>query len=146
MIHYVTFWKWSVEFIKNADMMWKQSVWTSSIAAALAAKYLKEGGIITLPGAAPCVGGTAGLYNQCTSVSSLFIKNQFFGRFLCGADPHILQKYDKNFVLAEPLFSNMWVFFFYKIQKSELMPTNFNEYTVKFKNFLLSSLCVSVFN
>lgn len=51
----------SVEFIKNADMMWKQSVWTSSIAAALAAKYLKEGGIITLPGAAPCVGGTAGL-------------------------------------------------------------------------------------
>lgn len=49
-----------VDFIKNADMMWKQSVWTSSIAAALAAKYLKEGGVITLPGAAPCVGGTAG--------------------------------------------------------------------------------------
>lgn len=51
----------SKDFIKNADMMWKQSVWTSSIAAALAAKYLKEGGIITLPGAAPCVGGTAGM-------------------------------------------------------------------------------------
>nr|XP_022336092.1 exonuclease 3'-5' domain-containing protein 2-like [Crassostrea virginica] len=51
----------SKDFIKNADMMWKQSVWTSSIAAALAAKYLKEGGVITLPGAAPCVGGTAGM-------------------------------------------------------------------------------------
>lgn len=50
------------DFIKNADMMWKQSVWTSSIAAALAAKYLKEGGILTLPGAAPCVKGTAGIY------------------------------------------------------------------------------------
>ena len=49
-----------VDFIKNADMMWKQSVGPSSIAAALAAKYLKEGGVITLPGAAPWVGGTAG--------------------------------------------------------------------------------------
>ncbi|XP_062566586.1 dihydropteridine reductase-like [Saccostrea cucullata] len=51
----------SKDFIKNADMMWKQSVWTSSIAAALAAKHLKEGGLITLPGAAPCVKGTSGM-------------------------------------------------------------------------------------
>ena len=48
------------EFVKNADMMWKQSVWTSGISAAVAAKHLKEGGLITLPGAAPAVEGTAG--------------------------------------------------------------------------------------
>jgi len=31
------------DFIKNADLMWRQSVWSSSIAASIAAKYLKEG-------------------------------------------------------------------------------------------------------
>ncbi|KAL4232090.1 hypothetical protein ACF0H5_009666 [Mactra antiquata] len=51
----------SKEFIKNADAMWKQSVWTSSIAASVAAKYLKEGGLITLPGAQPALEGTAGM-------------------------------------------------------------------------------------
>lgn len=51
----------SKEFVKNADMMWKQSVWTSGISAAVAAKHLKEGGLITLPGAAPAVEGTAGM-------------------------------------------------------------------------------------
>lgn len=48
-------------FIKNADLMWKQSVWTSSIAASLAAKHLKEGGLLTLPGAQPALQGTAGM-------------------------------------------------------------------------------------
>ena len=48
------------EFVKNADMMWKQSCWTSAISAAIAAKHLKEGGLLTLPGAAPAVGGTPG--------------------------------------------------------------------------------------
>lgn len=33
----------SKDFIKNADLMWKQSVWSSSIAASLAAKHLKQG-------------------------------------------------------------------------------------------------------
>ena len=50
------------DFIKNADMMWKQSVWSSSIAAALAAKHLKDGGLLTLPGAEPATGGTPGLF------------------------------------------------------------------------------------
>lgn len=49
------------EFIKNADMMWKQSVWTSAISAAVASKYLKDGGLLTLPGAAPAVSGTPGM-------------------------------------------------------------------------------------
>lgn len=49
-------------------MMWKQSVWTSGISAAVAAKHLKEGGLITLPGAAPAVEGTAGEnLGQCTA-------------------------------------------------------------------------------
>jgi dihydropteridine reductase len=51
----------SKEFIKNADLMWKQSVWASSIAAAIAAKHLKEGGAIVLPGASPAVCGTPGM-------------------------------------------------------------------------------------
>ena len=33
-------------------MMWKQSVWSSSIAARIAAKHLKEGGVLQLTGAA----------------------------------------------------------------------------------------------
>ncbi|XP_076104633.1 dihydropteridine reductase-like [Mytilus galloprovincialis] len=49
------------EFIKNADMMWKQSVWTSAISAAVASKYLKDGGLLVLPGAAPAVSGTPGM-------------------------------------------------------------------------------------
>ncbi|XP_049864413.1 dihydropteridine reductase [Schistocerca gregaria] len=51
----------SPEFIKNADLMWRQSVWSSTIAASVAAKYLKEGGMITLPGAKPALGATAGM-------------------------------------------------------------------------------------
>ena len=41
-------------------MMWKQSVVSSSIAASLAAKFMKEGGLLTLPGAQPALQGTAG--------------------------------------------------------------------------------------
>ncbi|XP_052773147.1 dihydropteridine reductase-like [Mya arenaria] len=48
-------------FVKNADAMWKQSVWTSSIAASLAAKHLRDGGIVTLPGAQPALEGTPGM-------------------------------------------------------------------------------------
>lgn len=50
----------SDDFVKNADLMWKQSVWSSSISAALAAKHLKEGGCLVLPGAKPALGGTPG--------------------------------------------------------------------------------------
>ena len=34
----------SEDFIKNADLMWKQSVWSSAISAKLASKHLKEEG------------------------------------------------------------------------------------------------------
>lgn len=48
------------DFLKSADDMWKQSVWSSVIASNLAAKHLKEGGLLTLPGAAPATDGTPG--------------------------------------------------------------------------------------
>ncbi|XP_046358508.2 dihydropteridine reductase-like [Haliotis rufescens] len=51
----------SKDLVKNADMMWKQSVWTSVLSSSLAAKYLKEGGVLTLPGAQPALEGTAGM-------------------------------------------------------------------------------------
>ena len=41
-------------------MMCQQSVWSSVLAAQLAAKHLKEGGVLTLTGAQPALSGTAG--------------------------------------------------------------------------------------
>ncbi|KAH8286194.1 hypothetical protein KR054_004004 [Drosophila jambulina] len=49
------------DLAKNADLMWKQSVWTSSISAAVAAQYLKEGGLLALTGAKPALEGTPGM-------------------------------------------------------------------------------------
>ncbi|KAL7631288.1 UNVERIFIED_CONTAM: hypothetical protein RMT77_018409 [Armadillidium vulgare] len=49
------------DFQKNSELMWKQSVWSSQIAAQASGKYLKEGGIITLPGAQPALEGTPGM-------------------------------------------------------------------------------------
>lgn len=51
----------SAEFVKSCDMMWKQSVWSSTIAAAVAAKHSKPGGCLVLPGAAPATAGTPGM-------------------------------------------------------------------------------------
>jgi hypothetical protein len=45
------------DFVKNSDLMWKQSVWSSALAAALAAKHLKEGGLLTLTGAKAALEG-----------------------------------------------------------------------------------------
>jgi len=46
-------------FVKNTDLMMKQSIWTSVISANVAAKHLKEGGLLTLAGAEPCLAGTS---------------------------------------------------------------------------------------
>jgi len=48
-------------FIKNADLVWKQSVWTSSIAVKLATKHLSDSGVLALSGAMPCLEGTPGM-------------------------------------------------------------------------------------
>ena len=45
----------SKDFVKNADAMWRQSVWPAAISAGLATKHLREGGICVLPGAAPAL-------------------------------------------------------------------------------------------
>lgn len=37
--------------------MWKQSVWSSIIASSIAAKHLKEGGLLSLTGAKPALEG-----------------------------------------------------------------------------------------
>lgn len=48
-------------FVKNCDLMMKQSIWTSIISANVAAHHLKEGGLLTLTGAVPCLNGTSGM-------------------------------------------------------------------------------------
>jgi len=47
--------------VSGADSMWKQSVFPSVISASLGAKFLKEGGLISLPGAQPALKGTPGM-------------------------------------------------------------------------------------
>lgn len=51
----------SPDLVKNSDMMWKQSVWSSIISANLAANHLSSGGVLTLPGALPAENGTPGM-------------------------------------------------------------------------------------
>ncbi|XP_041698551.1 dihydropteridine reductase isoform X2 [Coregonus clupeaformis] len=51
----------SKDLYKNTDMMWKQSVWTSTISSHLAAVHLKQGGLLTLAGAKASLGGTSGM-------------------------------------------------------------------------------------
>nr|CAD7196871.1 unnamed protein product [Timema douglasi] len=53
--------------VKNSDLMWRQSVWSSTIAASIAANHLKDGGLISLPGAKPALGATPGKY-MCSIV------------------------------------------------------------------------------
>lgn len=49
------------ELAKNSDLMWKQSVWSSSISAAVSAKYLKDGGFLSLTGAKAALDSTPGM-------------------------------------------------------------------------------------
>lgn len=49
------------DLAKNSDLMWRQSVWTSSISATISANHLKEGGVLTLTGAEPALKGTPGM-------------------------------------------------------------------------------------
>lgn len=51
----------AADLAKNADLMWRQSVWSSSISAALAAQHLKDGGLLALTGAKPALEGTPGM-------------------------------------------------------------------------------------
>lgn len=43
---------------KNAELMWKQSVWSSTISATISSHFLKQGGVLTLTGADAALNGT----------------------------------------------------------------------------------------
>jgi dihydropteridine reductase len=51
----------SNDFIKNTDLMIKQSVWSSALSAKLASKYLTPNGLLTLTGAKAALDGTSGM-------------------------------------------------------------------------------------
>ncbi|MBN3309465.1 DHPR reductase, partial [Amia calva] len=53
---------------KNSDLMWKQSVWTSTISSHLATQHLKEGGLLTLAGAKAALSGTPELRRRARGV------------------------------------------------------------------------------
>ena len=72
----------SKDFVKNADAMWRQSVWPAAISAGLATKHLREGGICVLPGAAPAVGGTPGMAGYGMAKVELVNKYQPLSPFL----------------------------------------------------------------
>lgn len=49
------------DLIKNSDLMWRQSVWSSLISAEIAASHLKEGGLLSLTGAKAALEATPGM-------------------------------------------------------------------------------------
>lgn len=49
------------DLAQNSNLMWQQSVWSSSISATICANHLKEGGVLTLTGADPALKGTPGM-------------------------------------------------------------------------------------
>ncbi|GAA54396.1 dihydropteridine reductase [Clonorchis sinensis] len=49
------------DFMKNMDLMWKSSVWSSCIASCVAAGFLAPDGILVLTGAQPALEGTPGM-------------------------------------------------------------------------------------
>lgn len=48
----------SDDLVRNVDLVFKQSVWSSIIASRIAAMHLREGGLIQLTGAEPALGAT----------------------------------------------------------------------------------------
>uniref|UniRef100_A0A8C4Q9D0 Dihydropteridine reductase n=1 Tax=Eptatretus burgeri TaxID=7764 RepID=A0A8C4Q9D0_EPTBU len=46
---------------KSTDLMLKQSIWTSTIAASVASRHLKDGGLLQLTGAQAALSGTPGM-------------------------------------------------------------------------------------
>ncbi|XP_071948989.1 dihydropteridine reductase-like [Antedon mediterranea] len=66
----------SKDLVKNCDLMWKQSVWSSVLAAEIASKHLKDGGFLQLTGAQPALQGTAGMlgYGMAKAAVHQFVK------------------------------------------------------------------------
>lgn len=68
-----------LDLYKNTDLMWKQSVWTSTISSHLAALHLKEGGLLTLAGAKAALSGTGGEPFTCVCVFTVLVTSQWDG-------------------------------------------------------------------
>jgi dihydropteridine reductase len=51
----------SKDLSKQTDLMWRQSVWSSTISATVASKYLAPGGLLALTGAKAAMEGTPGM-------------------------------------------------------------------------------------
>jgi len=49
------------KFVENSELMCKQSIWSSVIASRIAAKHMKEGGVLVLTGAQAALNGTPGM-------------------------------------------------------------------------------------
>jgi len=69
------------DFVKNSDLMWKQSVWSSTIAASIAVEYLKEGGFLSLTGAKSALAGTPGFLNN-TDNNTEYHKSQHIDQII----------------------------------------------------------------
>jgi len=53
-----------LDFIKNSELMIRQSVWSSLIAAKIASKFLNENGLLTLTGAKAALEPTPGMHSM----------------------------------------------------------------------------------
>ena len=51
-----------LDFLENCDTMWRKCVWSSSIAASLASKYLSASGLLVLTGAHAALQATPSSY------------------------------------------------------------------------------------
>jgi len=61
----------SNDFVKNTDLMLKQSVWSSILASSIASKFLKPGGILVLTGAKAALGPTPGMIGYGLAKASI---------------------------------------------------------------------------
>ncbi|XP_050524747.1 dihydropteridine reductase [Daktulosphaira vitifoliae] len=61
----------SNDFVKNTDLMLKQSVWSSVLASSIASKYLKPGGIVVLTGAKAALNPTPGMIGYGLSKAAI---------------------------------------------------------------------------
>ncbi|KAG8453539.1 hypothetical protein GDO86_000245 [Hymenochirus boettgeri] len=75
-------------FYKGCDQMWKQSVWTSTISSHLATKHLKEGGLLTLPGAKAGLSATPGMIAYGMAKSAVHQLCQSLGGDKSGMPAH----------------------------------------------------------
>ncbi|KAJ3639606.1 hypothetical protein Zmor_002956 [Zophobas morio] len=70
------------DLIKNSDLMWRQSIWSSLISASIAAQHLKTGGVVTLTGAKAALEGTPGMIGYGMAKSAV----HHLTKSLAGAD------------------------------------------------------------